>query len=122
MLVKSGKLLSSAQTLLDWVTVAIAAIGRDTAGTEACRDLLAASLAALKCSTSPLDISDDNIDDDDPDNNDGMGEDPEDEQKDGETCPTPAEDVTGVEWTRPTDVDWITVAEVEGVPNKFANK
>ena len=119
---KSGKSLSSAQTLLDWVTVIVAAIGRDTAAAEACMDLLAASLAALKCSTVPLDMSDDNIDDDDPDSNNGMGDDPEDEQKDGEICPAPAEEVTGVEWTRPADVDWITVAMEEGVPNKLATK
>ena len=52
----------------------------------------------------------------------GRGEVPDEERKECEICPPPptAAEVTGVEWTRPAEVAWIT--DPEGVPTKLAAK
>ena len=47
-------------------------------------DRLPASLAALKWWKVPLDMSEDSIEEEEPDINRGMGEAPEEEQKEGE--------------------------------------
>ena len=78
---KPGKSLSSAQSLLDWVTVVRAT---DTVAMAAWMDLLPASLAALKWWNVPLDMSEESIEEEEPDINRGMGEAPEEEQKEGE--------------------------------------
>ena len=123
---KPGKSLSSAQSLLDWVTVVAVVRGTDTVAMAAWMDMLPASLAALKWWNVPLDMSEESIEEEESVINRGMGEAPEEEQKEGEICPPPptGADVTGVEWTRPIEVDWITdpIPAEEGVPTKFATK
>ena len=77
---------------------------------DVCNDMLAASEAALKWLNVSLDIFEDNEAEDDPDKSRGIGEAPCDEQYDKEIWPPPPPDaeVTGVEWTRPAEVAWIT--------------
>ena len=86
-------------------------------------DLLPASLAALKWWKVPLDMSEESNEEEELVISRGKGDAPDEERKEGEICPPPPKEaeVTGVEWTRPTEVDWITPAD-EGVPTKLATK
>ena len=85
-------------------------------------DLLPASLAALKWWKVPLDMSEESSEEEELVISKGRGEAPDEERKEGEICPPPPTEaeVTGVEWTRPAEVAWIT--DPEGVPTKLATK